>query len=247
MVGIRQSVKITLSVVLVSLLAVGVVQPVSALGFTAESAVASEATPDPLLPDESVEPKTPAGETLQVGDFSNPPADSTPIAPVPAPAPALQESAPNVENFDKSTAKVLSEGEYERTYQGPGNTKMTEFSDVPLNVRIGGKWKPVLTDISGRGPAALLGKGGAEVAQHPLAPVFAERADESPLLSVTRDGRQVSFSLEDASNGSLQRDQSPCGEQGQGCLSGGVPEHRPDLRSAAVGCDGAFQAVQETR
>ncbi|WP_166784776.1 PA14 domain-containing protein [Cryobacterium sp. TMT2-14] len=138
--------------------------------------------------------------------------DSNPIAPVPAPAPVSPEEAPDVTDFDKSTAKVLSEGEFERTYQGPGNTKMTEFSDVPLNVKVGGKWKPVLTDLSGRGPFALLGKGGAEVAQHPLAPVFAERADESPLLSVTQDGRKVSFSLVDASSGSLQRDQSPWAE-----------------------------------
>ena len=49
MAGIRRVVNTTLSVVLASLLVVGVVQPVSALEFKALSASASEETPDPLL------------------------------------------------------------------------------------------------------------------------------------------------------------------------------------------------------
>ncbi|MEB0286868.1 PA14 domain-containing protein [Cryobacterium sp. 10I1] len=99
---------------------------------------------------------------------------------------------------------------------------MTEFSDVPLNVKVDGAWKPVLTDLSGRGPFAFLGKGGAEVSQNPLAPVFAERSDESSLLSVTNNGRKVSFALVDAASGSMQRDQSPSSKEKDKAVYPGV-------------------------
>ena len=208
MTGIRRAVNIMLGLMLTGILVVGVV-PSSAFAFDVKHAAQADLTPEPLLPDDSESPKTPAAEAPQAGDFSNPPADSSPIAPVPAPAPAKKFKAPDIADFDKSTAKILSQDAFERTYEGPGDTKMTEFSDVPLNVKIDGKWKPVLTDLSGRGPFALLGKGGAEVSQHPLAPVFAEQATESPLLSVTDKGRKVTFALVDAAPAPLQRDRSP--------------------------------------
>jgi hypothetical protein len=183
MTGIRRVVNTVLGLVLSSVLVVGVVQPANASAFDVKGVAKSVSTPEPLLPDGSATPKAPPAEAPQSGDFSNPPADSTSIAPVPAPASAEKFRAADITGFDKSTAKVVSEGAFERTYQGPGDTKMTEFSDVPLNVKVDGAWKPVVTDLSGRGPFAFLGKGGAEVSQNPLAPVFAEHSDES--LSLT--------------------------------------------------------------
>ncbi|HTO00857.1 MAG TPA: hypothetical protein VL068_09310, partial [Microthrixaceae bacterium] len=84
--------------------------------------------------------------------------------------------------------------------------RVTEVSDEPLNVKVDGRWKPVSTDLQGRGSFSWLGRGGAEVAQHPFRPEFAERADEDALLTLSVGSKKVSFSLDDVKGSQLQRD-----------------------------------------
>lgn len=209
MTGIRRPVYAALGLMLVSVLTMGAVEPSIAMGF-APTAVSKEATPDPLPLDTSTSTSAPTpAPQPEFGDLSNPPADDPePAEPTPAPAPDPVAETAKLGKFDRKTAKVVSRGVYEQTYQGPGDTRVTELSDVPLNVKIDGEWKPVLSDLEGRGAFAALGRGGAQVLQHPLTPEFAERANESSLLSLTKDGKRVSFQLVDAAPSSLERETS---------------------------------------
>lgn len=161
--GLRKSWTVGLVAVVTLALLVTTGDPASAVSFVAAS-VSSEAVPDPLPLDESPETDTPptdGAEETEYGDFSNPPSGEAP-APVPEPAPEPDPEAAvgDLDDFDKSEAKILERGEYEQTYQGPGDSKVTELSDVPLNVKVDGEWKPVLTKVEGRGPFAFLGLGG---------------------------------------------------------------------------------------
>lgn len=174
--------------------------PASAASFAPAATEAEEQT-SPLPADESpagaVEEAPPA--LPEYGDFTDPPPTAvTPPEPEPAPEPDPAAEMSDLDDFDKDSAPIVERSEYEQTYQGPGESKVTEFSDVPLNVEVDGEWKPVLTEVEGRGPFAFLGLGGAQVEQHPLAPKFAEHADESPVLAVSRGGYDVSFQLVDA-------------------------------------------------
>lgn len=202
---------------------VGVAMVGVLVGTLAQPAAAEEAEiPDdpaastlvePLLPETSPEAADPIGEApvladpdLALGDIATP-------AETPTPAPEPESEMESLEDFDVSGAETLSRSEYSQTYKGPGDTRVTKFSDVPLNVKIDGKWKPVSTDLEGRGPFAWLGRGGAEVTQHPLAPVLAERADEDDLLTVTNDSYTVSFALDGAASSSLERGLAPWDEK----------------------------------
>ena len=201
----RRSVCAVLGVVLVLLIVVGAAEPSLAIGFV-PAAVKVEATPEPLPLDKSSSAALAAAPQAEYGDFSNPPSDQPEAAEASvAPAPDPVAETAKMGKFDRKTAKVVSRGVYEQTYQGPGDSRVTELSDVPLNVKINGEWKPVLSDLEGRGMFAGLGRGGAQVRQHPLAPEFAERADEPSLLSLTKDGRRVSFELVGAAPSVLER------------------------------------------
>ncbi|WP_307041778.1 PA14 domain-containing protein [Agromyces ramosus] len=195
--------------VLLSLVLVGaVIQPAYAEETSASDTPADIA---PLLPEESEEVVEPLGEKPVEADFSNPPAE----APIPTEAPAPVESEPSepamksLKDFKKDGAEVVDREEYWQTYKGPDGTRVTESSNTPLNVRVEGEWKPVSTELRGRGPFATLGRGGAEVTQHPLQPVFAENANEARLLTLTEGKHELSFSLVGASSSLMQRDLSP--------------------------------------
>lgn len=141
----------------------------------------------PLMPDESPDSVAPLGEAPPEVDLSDRPDSDSVSVPTPAPEPGPAESMESLDDFEKNGAEVLDREEYTQTYKAPDGSKVTELSEVPLNVKVDGRWEPVLTDLQGRGPFALLGRGGAEVVQHPLKPVFAENANEDPLLTISRD------------------------------------------------------------
>ncbi|MFC9558177.1 PA14 domain-containing protein [Agromyces sp. NPDC056965] len=199
---------------------VGLVIASVLVGTLAQPAVADEAVePDlfvgsePLLPDESPDAAVQEGEAPVPVDLSDEP-DPAPTVPEPAPAElAPAEPTDMLEEFDPAGVQVLDREEFSQTYKGPDGTRVTELSDEPLNVRVDGKWKPVETDLAGRGPFALLGRGGAEVAQHPMQPVFAENASEESLVTLTRGAHTVSFSLVGAASSQLTRDREPWSDE----------------------------------
>src|SRR6218665_2071651 len=100
-----------------------------------------------------------------------------------------------VGDFDKGRARVVDRSEDSVTWEGAGGMRLVEVSNVPVSVWSGGRWREISTGVRGRGFFSWLGRGGGEVVDHPLQPVFAERADESPVLGVTREGFRVGFSL----------------------------------------------------
>src|SRR6218665_25621 len=100
-----------------------------------------------------------------------------------------------VGGFEKGRGRVVDRSEDSVTWEGVGGLRLVEVSSVPGRVGSGGSWREISTDVRGRGFFSWLGRGGGEVVDHPLRPVFAERADESPVLGVTREGFRVGFSL----------------------------------------------------
>lgn len=162
---------------------------------------------EPALTGSSEDAALPQGEAPVPTDIEGLPQPVDPVEE--APAPDADPEFDSVDDVDPSSAEVIDRKAYSETYEGPDGSNVTKFSDVPLNVKIDGEWKPVSTDLSGRGPFQWLGQGGAEVAQHPLAPVFAGRADESPLLAITKNLREITFTLEGAAASPLQRDMFP--------------------------------------
>lgn len=188
------------------------------VGTLAQPAVADEAVAPgafvdaaPLLPDESPDAVVPQGEEPAAVDWADEP-DSEPPAPEMTPESAPEVSQGDLGDFDTEAAEVVDREEFSQTYEGPNGTRVTELSDVPLNVRVDGAWKPVSTDVSGRGPFAVLGRGGAEAVQHPLSPEFAENANEDAVLTVSRGEHRVSFGLVGAASSLMTRDASPWAE-----------------------------------
>src|SRR6218665_1060097 len=83
--------------------------------------------------------------------------------------------------------------------------------EVPLGEEpgVGDVWKPINTDVSGRGVFSWLGVGGAKVDEHPLGPVFAETASDKNVLTVSRGGSRIGFTLVGAAGSKLKRDLWP--------------------------------------
>ncbi|BDI21661.1 PA14 domain-containing protein [Herbiconiux sp. L3-i23] len=210
-----------LSIALTGLLALSLtVDPNTAVAALAVSEEASENIP-PEIPLPEVLPSAPlepsGTPTTPQGDFTplkdEPSAGAPPAAPVEEEAASEPESAPEAisigEDFDPSEAEVVDRDEYSLTYEGPGESKVTALSKDPVSVQVDGEWAPIKTAITRTGAFSWLGRGGAEVEQHPLEPVFAENANETPLVSISRDGYEVGFSLEGARSSLLSRDGGP--------------------------------------
>ncbi|PDQ34879.1 MAG: hypothetical protein B5766_08950 [Candidatus Lumbricidophila eiseniae] len=97
-----------------------------------------------------------------------------------------------VEEFDKSRAGVVSRSADSTVWEGADGSRLVEVSSGGvLNVLRGGVWRSVSTVVVPRG---LLGGGGG-VVDHPLSPVFADRADDVRLLGVSVGGFGVGFSV----------------------------------------------------
>src|SRR6218665_3157241 len=97
-----------------------------------------------------------------------------------------------VEEFDKSRAGVVSRSADSTVWEGADGSRLVEVSSGGvLNVLRGGVWRSVSTVVVPRG---VLGGGGG-VVDHPLSPVFADRADDVRLLGVSVGGFGVGFSV----------------------------------------------------
>lgn len=170
---------------------------------SAEDAVEA-VTPEPTLEEGDFEPDVPSAAPT--------PDDEATDEPVEAEGPALSDPAdvpmPGDSDFPAESA-IISRSEFGNTYDMGEGERLTQVSLAPLNMRVDGKWRPIKTEVSGRGFWSFLGVGGAEVAQHPLAPQFKETASDAGVFSVDAGGQRVSFTLEDAADSKLLRDMNP--------------------------------------
>jgi len=164
-----------------------------------------------VLPlEESVAPEVLLGEEPVVGDFVGEPDPFVPVVGEPVVVPGVVGSEGlNTDGFDKKSAKVLEREEFSLTYDAGEGRRVTEITRDPVSVRVGDVWKPINTDVSGRGFFSWLGVGGAKVDEHPLGPVFAETASDKNVLMVSRGGSRIGFTLVGAADSKLKRDVWP--------------------------------------
>src|SRR6218665_996005 len=157
---------------------------------------AADLVPVVLPLEESVVPEVPLGEEPVVGDFVGEPDPFVPGAGEPTVVPeVVGPEGFNSDGFDKKSARVLEREEFSLTYDAGGGRRVTEITRDPVSVRVGDVWKPINTDVSGRGVFSWLGVGGAKVDEHPLGPVFAETASDKNVLTVSRGGSRIGFTL----------------------------------------------------
>jgi len=147
-------------------------------------------------------PTIPAGTVdAPVSAYTQAPADPT----VPA-DPSLMASAaarprrtPSVTQLQDS-AQLTDRSQFEDTYANGDGTSSTVLSQTPLNVQdTSGDWVPVNADVSVR-PS-----GSAAVADHPLAPRFADSAADAGVLTIHHDGHVLRYTLEGAADSRLER------------------------------------------
>ncbi|MCS4275434.1 RHS repeat-associated protein [Mycetocola sp. BIGb0189] len=165
--------------------------------------------------DELPAPSAPAPDvtpgTMPTGDFSDAPGEGDAE---PKPAQTLTPGDTEEKPFVPEDAKLLSRSEFENVYETKDGLKVSEVSQEPLNVETKpGNFEPVETSISGDGFGGALGFGSSKAKRHPLAPTFAEHADDKNPYTVTKDGHTVSFALEGAKNARANRNLAPWGEK----------------------------------
>ncbi|SDZ12133.1 PA14 domain-containing protein [Herbiconiux ginsengi] len=175
--------------------------------------------PATLDSEASTPPVTESGST-PTGDFSDEP-DPNPV-PIPEPAPPLlgdqmpvDETAAVTAEFDPDAAELVSRTEFDSTYRNLDGTLTTVVSPEAQNMEIDGAWVPIETAVSTSGPWSLFGIGGAAVEHHPLAPVFAPTASDDGLVTLSRGGHTIRFTLHDSADSPIVRN-AVDGEAGKG-------------------------------
>lgn len=190
-----------LSVVAILALILGFVVPVPEAASAAvdDAAVAGEVvdvTELPALPAgpvASIEPTVPEGSTGEVAPLAGP--AITDLTELPA-----SESEPDLGDgsVDTSGLEVVSRTEFSTIYERADGAKVRRISNDPLNVRgADGAWTEISTSVESV-------DGEWVVEDHPLQPVFQDRADQDDAVTVTRDGHEVSFALVGADEGRVE-------------------------------------------
>lgn len=165
-----------------------------------------------VLPQVDSEPAAPVTPESIEGDFSSEPG----VELVGEPEPAKMVSSEPEESFsdlDLNKLEVVERGEFEQTFATPGGATVTQLAKEPINVKDDGEWVPIETDVAGTGFFSFLGWGGAEVERHPLRPTFAETASDRDVVTMTRDGHTLGFTLRGAAGSKLVRDIAPWSEE----------------------------------
>ncbi|NQX28870.1 hypothetical protein HQQ81_16090 [Microbacteriaceae bacterium VKM Ac-2854] len=179
----------------------------------APSDTAGEFSEPSVLPQEVSEPAL----EPELSPLTPEPSAVPTVPPVVEPSPAdvdpdanAEAAAGAVEDFDTEDATVVARDEFSTTYEADGASKVTALSPVPINVEDeDGDWVPIETELDSTGSLAWLGQGGAEVQTHPLAPVFAEKANSRNVVEFTKDGKKLGFTLRGAAGSALERDLAP--------------------------------------
>lgn len=161
----------------------------------------------PLLPETSTEGGVAPESTPTPSSTEDP---SLPSTPTPAPESTDAPTTEVLSAEDLANLPVVEREEYSTTYELPDSAKTTVLTALPSNVKDDeGEWVEASTELSTTGGLSWLGRGGAEVEQHPLAPVFSEYADAENVLTMERDGHALGFTLRGAAHSVLERDVSP--------------------------------------
>ncbi|MDO9395496.1 MAG: PA14 domain-containing protein, partial [Herbiconiux sp.] len=152
---------------------------------------------------ESSPPLTLDPGPIPTGDFTDEP-DPDPV-PVPDAPPALVSESPSVDGFVPDASDLVDRDEFSSSYRTDDGSIATVVSAEPQNVAVGDDWAPISTAVHTSGPLAWLGIGGAEADRHPLHPVFADSAADPSLVTVTRGGHALSFTLRGAADSVIDR------------------------------------------
>ncbi|WP_146082134.1 PA14 domain-containing protein [Rathayibacter sp. AY1A3] len=115
---------------------------------------------------------------------------------------------------------VVERDEYSTTYERADSSRTTVITSLPSNVQTDdGGWVEATTELETTGEMSWLGRGGAEVEDHALAPTFAEFADDDHVLTMESDDHKLGFNLRGAAHSVLERDLSPwAGEEARSHL-----------------------------
>lgn len=165
-------------------------------------AVPAGAAPEPTAADVPVltsEPAAPAEPELPQGtapeDLAGVGVIPEPSAEVSAEPVEMVTDAPTGQTFDEDSAKLLKRSEFQNVYKNEDGTTTTEVGQAPLNVKDNlGAWEPVDPYLTSTRD------GGFETSAHPLEPVFADSAGDGDVMTVSRGGHDVGFSLEGAAD-----------------------------------------------
>ncbi|ANF31799.1 hypothetical protein A0130_09030 [Leifsonia xyli] len=194
-------------IVTAAALVIGDLQPASAADAT------PAASADVLsLPAQTSAAPANDGGSIPSGDFES----------APRPEPVTDFEKPDLRRpsaFPKRTsghegpadgATVERRDEKSTTWKNPDGTKTQQISPDPLNVLDGeGRYVQIETAVDGTGWLSPVGLGGGAVEDHPLHPEFAEFANSSDALSVSKDGYTVHFSLIGSRHSRLVRNLNP--------------------------------------
>lgn len=194
--------RVFIGAVLSAVLVVTVVTPVQAAPVDEDPASATD-----VAPLESAPLQLPSS-VVPTGDF-----EGLEIAPLPTgkevgrvrPLPVVEVPDEAEESsFDADTSTLEKQTEFTNTYQNADGTHTLETSTAPLNARDdSGAWVPVETRVSRDA------SGEWKTDAHPLDPSFAPNADEEGAFSVSRDGYEISFTLDGAASSSFSRVATP--------------------------------------
>ncbi|SDZ41428.1 PA14 domain-containing protein [Herbiconiux ginsengi] len=138
------------------------------------------------------------------GDFSHEPETAVHLEPEGAEV-GVQAQDDDSPHFDAEESEIVDRSEFDETYENPDGTSTTKVYTAPVSVQHDGDWVPIQTDVQTVGPWSWLGIGDAAVEDHPLEPAFADSAADVDLLTLSRNGHEVSFSLQDAADAPLVR------------------------------------------
>nr|WP_154923947.1 hypothetical protein [Microbacterium testaceum] len=190
------------SIVATVALLLGIAVPTDAARASVPWAKAIVETVDeaPALPstdEQGSQPELPQGSF----DISDPiDAAVEPLQPLPPVSPPEVTAAVGEwENRTVPTAglETIEQSETSAQYRRPSGGTITHLSADPTRARNGdGDWVDVNTSVSRRGDDWT-------VADHPLEPVFRGGNDETPAVTVSRSGHDVSFSLVGAEPGDV--------------------------------------------
>ncbi len=148
------------------------------------------------VPVEAAEPLVLPPGTVPLGDFTG---LEESIAPAVAatsrlkgaplrPGPAVRTM--DAETLDVGSLEVAERSEYGTVFEAGDGTFITATSPGPVHARdASGEWVPIQTRLWTEADGSL------STDLHPLAPSFAQRADDEAVFAVSRDGYEVSFEL----------------------------------------------------
>ena len=106
-----------------------------------------------------------------------------------------------MKGFDAKTSKVVDRQEFQNTFQNADGSKTAQMSIDPVNVKAAdGSFVPSSTTVD-----TVAGSGALRNSGHPLKPQFSAKASDDGLLTLSRNGDKVRFTLEGAASSKVTK------------------------------------------